>query len=123
MDPNIAEEATVYGEARKTCESLEPIRAGKLRLVVEMQTSSAFKRPKVSEGPPRHAAQDGGPISQPALTKISCSDVPLIFFSFNACATSVVAGTIKVFTDTSLPSKMVAAAMKSVILPPVQDPI
>src|SRR5947207_4207372 len=55
--PVIALAATVIGEARKTCDSLWPIRPGKLRLVALMHFNGVFMRPKVSVGPPRHAAQ------------------------------------------------------------------
>src|SRR5207245_3890764 len=49
--------ATVAGEARKTCDSLWPMRPGKFRLVALIHFNGAFRRPKVSTGPPRHAAQ------------------------------------------------------------------
>src|SRR5947208_2201472 len=49
--------ATVIGEARKTCDSLWPMRPGKFRLVALMHFIGEFIRPKVSVGPPRHAAQ------------------------------------------------------------------
>ena len=57
MWPVRAEAATVRGLARKTLLDMEPMRPGKLRLVVEMQTSELLRRPKVSEGPPRQAEQ------------------------------------------------------------------
>ena len=49
--------ATVYGLARYTFDSLWPMRPGKLRLVALMHVIGLFMRPKVSTGPPRHAAQ------------------------------------------------------------------
>src|SRR5882724_4256137 len=49
--------ATVAGEARKTCDSVCPIRPGKFRLVALIQMSGVFMLPKVSTGPPRQAAQ------------------------------------------------------------------
>src|SRR5207253_9725760 len=58
ISPVTADAATVYGEARYTCAVFDPILPGKLRLVVEMHTSLLFRRPKVSDGPPKHAAQD-----------------------------------------------------------------
>ena len=66
MVPVKALAATVSGLARKTLASLCPMRPGKLRLVVLMQLSGWLSRPKVSLGPPRHAAHDGSPILAPA---------------------------------------------------------
>ncbi len=61
MTPVTALAATVSGLARNTRASLCPMRPGKLRLVVLMQLSGVFSRPKVSLGPPRQAAHDGSP--------------------------------------------------------------
>src|SRR5262245_62057742 len=46
--------ATVSGEARYTADFVLPMRPGKLRFVVLMQTSAPLRRPNVSAGPPRH---------------------------------------------------------------------
>ena len=43
--------------AKKTFDDLLPIRPGKLRLVALMQFIGVFKRPNVSTGPPKQAAQ------------------------------------------------------------------
>ena len=69
--PVSADAAAVSGEARKTPASLCPMRPGKLRLVVEIQLSGSLRRPKVSCGPPRHAAQEAAPMLQPASTSVS----------------------------------------------------
>src|ERR1700743_237854 len=58
--------ATVNGEAKYTADLVEPIRPGKLRLVVLMQTSFFINRPNVSGGPPRHAPQPLAKTSHPA---------------------------------------------------------
>src|ERR1700722_17000038 len=63
--------ATVSGEARYTADLVLPMRPGKLRLVVLMQTSVLLRRPKVSAGPPRHALQPDGPTRQPASMRMS----------------------------------------------------
>src|SRR2546427_8671176 len=53
------------------------MRPGKLRLVVEMQTSGPLMRPNVSRGPPRHAAHEASSeIWQPASRKMSSSGRP-----------------------------------------------
>src|ERR1700685_4161244 len=65
--------ATVIGEARKTCDSLSPMRPGKLRLVALMHLMpDLLMRPNVSTGPPRHAAHPAfSVICTPASTRIS----------------------------------------------------
>src|SRR6266704_6492982 len=65
--------ATVIGEARNTCDSLSPMRPGKLRLVALMQLMpDLLMRPNVSTGPPRHAAQPAfSVICTPAFTSTS----------------------------------------------------
>src|SRR5947208_13841173 len=69
--------ATVAGEARKTCDSLCPIRPGKLRLVALMHFIGEFIRPKVSTGPPKHAAQPAfSVIWTPASTSTCQTDFP-----------------------------------------------
>ena len=66
-----------------------------------MTTSLACVRPKVSGGPPRQAAHEGGAISRhPAFLKICVSASPLIFSVSRASATSWVAGTRNVSTLT-----------------------
>src|SRR5882762_11491076 len=68
--------ATVAGEARNTCDSLCPMRPGKLRLVALMHFIGVFMRPKVSTGPPRHAAQPAfSVIWTPAATRIDRKSV------------------------------------------------
>src|SRR6266571_5193612 len=70
--PVIALAATVMGEAKNTCDSLCPMRPGKLRLVALMHFIGVFMRPKVSVGPPRQAAQLAfSVICTPASTRIS----------------------------------------------------
>src|SRR5580700_5173304 len=66
--------ATVRGLARKTLLLIEPMRPGKLRLVVLTQTSEWLRRPKVSAGPPRQAEQPEAPILQPASRNTSSID-------------------------------------------------
>src|SRR5216683_8134025 len=73
ISPLRALAATVSGLAKNTLASLCPIRPGKLRLVVLMHASGVFSRPNVSDGPPRHAAQDGSPIFAPAVRNTSSS--------------------------------------------------
>ena len=120
----MAEAATVYGDARYTCASLRPIRPGKLRLVVEMQTSGPLMRPKVSAGPPRHAAHEASiEIVQPASSKIESSVRPSSFSVRIACEISVVAGTRNVLTATFCPRMTCAALTKSVSFPPVHEPM
>src|SRR4051812_37385096 len=106
------------------------MRPGKLRLVVLMHTSDALRRPKVSEGPPRHAPQPLGPILHPASARMSYT-----FFSLGPFSTprrfslnisecpSVDPGTQNVSTFTCRPLRMLAAKIMSVIFPPVHEPI
>src|SRR5207245_781284 len=122
ITPKIALAATVSGLARNTRASLCPMRPGKLRLVVLMQLSAWLSRPKVSLGPPKHAAQDGSPSLAPADKKTSSSVWPFSISVFNPLAISLVAGTMKVSIWTVRPLRMRAAARKSVIFPPVQEP-
>jgi hypothetical protein len=71
ITPRTADAATVRGEAKYTCDCFDPIRPGKFLFVVEIQTSLPPRRPNVSGGPPRHAAQDAPPdIFAPALSNI-----------------------------------------------------
>ncbi len=74
MWPVRAEAATVRGLARKTLLLIEPMRPGKLRLVVLMQISDLFRRPKVSGGPPRQAEHPLAPMLQPASRRMSSID-------------------------------------------------
>src|SRR5207245_10855677 len=99
------------------------MRPGKLRLVVLMQLSAWLSRPNVSLGPPRHAAHDGGPIFAPAARNTSSNVLPPRRSVLRFAAISLVAGTTNVSIFTLLFCKMPAAARKSVILPPVQEPI
>src|SRR5947209_19964795 len=70
--PVMALAATVAGEARKTWDSLWPMRPGKFRLVALMHFKGELMRPKVSTGPPRQAAQPAfSVIWTPASTRIS----------------------------------------------------
>ena len=123
MCPVTADAAAVYGDARYTCESIEPILPGKFLFVVEITTSSACVLPNVSTGPPRQAAHEGGPILHPAFWNISRQVSPSIFIFSNASFTFTVEGTINVSIATFLPYKILAAATKSVVFPPVHDPI
>src|ERR1700752_4297875 len=65
--------ATVAGDAKNTCDSLSPMRPGKLRFVALMHLMPGLlMRPNVSTGPPRHAAQPAfSVIWTPALTSTS----------------------------------------------------
>src|SRR3990170_389344 len=101
MTPRNADAATVKGDARYTCDCLDPMRPGKFLLVVEMHTSFPSVLPKVSGGPPRHAAQDGPPaIFAPAFSSIEYMLSPSIISTFIRFSTSVVAGTTNVSTLT-----------------------
>src|SRR4030065_1783322 len=94
MTPRNAEAATVNGDARYTCACFDPIRPGKFLLVVEIHTSLTLVLPKVSDGPPRHAAQDGPPaIFAPAFSSIEYMLSPSIISILRRFSTSVVAGT------------------------------
>src|SRR5579871_1172388 len=99
------------------------MRPGKLRLVVLMQLIGWLSRPKVSLGPPRQAAHEGGPTLAPADRNTSSSVLPPTFSDFRPAATSLVAGTTKVSILTLLSLRIRAAARKSVSLPPVQEPM
>src|SRR5258706_6258825 len=69
--------ATVAGDARNTCDSLWPIRPGKLRFVALMHFIGEFIRPNVSTGPPRHAAHPAfSVICTPAETRMSQTGLP-----------------------------------------------
>ncbi len=94
MTPRTADAATVYGEARYTCDFFDPILPGKFLFVDEIHTSMPFKRPNVSEGPPKQAAQDESPMRQPASSKICITVLSFTFIDRICFATSVVAGTI-----------------------------
>ena len=116
--------ATVSGLARKTFASLWPMRPGKLRLVVLMQLIGVFSRPKVSLGPPRQAAHDGSPIFAPARRKISSQRLAVDLLGLQA------GGDLArrrhhegVDLARVLPLRIRAAARKSVILPPVHEPM
>src|SRR5436305_10919124 len=98
------------------------MRPGKLRLVVLMQLMGSLSRPNVSLGPPKHAAQEGGPILAPADKNTSSSVWPLRRSLLRLAAISLVAGTTNVSMRTLLPLSTFAAARKSVILPPVHEP-
>src|SRR5437588_10596515 len=74
--------ATVRGEARKTCDSLCPMRPGKFRLVALMHFIGEFMRPNVSTGPPKQAAQ-------PALSVI-CTPVRTRMYQTVSCPQRVV---------------------------------
>src|SRR6516164_9323613 len=99
------------------------MRPGKLRFVVLMQLSGWLRRPNVSLGPPRHAAHDGGPIFAPAAKNTSSRVLPFRRSVLRFAAISLVAGTTNVSILTLLFCSTFAAARKSVILPPVQEPM
>src|SRR5437764_13770199 len=65
--------ATVIGEARKTCDSLCPMRPGKFRLVALMHFIGEFMRPNVSTGPPRQAAQPADTFGDRKSTRLNSS--------------------------------------------------
>ena len=95
--------------------------------VVDTQTSGLFIRAYVSLGPPRHAAQLGlAGVSQPASWKIWDAVLPSqpgTGMPYTSIHTFCVAGTRYVGTLTLPPALCIslAAAMKSSVLPPVQD--
>ncbi len=95
--------------------------------VVDTQTSGLFIRAYVSLGPPRHAAQLGlAGVSQPASWKIWDAVLPSqpgTGMPYTSIHTFCVAGTRYVGTLTWPPALCIslAAAMKSSVLPPVQD--
>src|SRR5439155_24654962 len=96
--------ATVAGEARNTCDSLWPMRPGKLRFVALMHFIGEFIRPNVSTGPPRQAAQPAfSVICTPAATRISQTVCSPHRDVCNSCTISGVAGTPKVSMATRLP--------------------
>src|SRR5262249_60881965 len=100
------------------------MRPGKLRLVVEMQTSGPLMRPKVSRGPPRHAAHDASTeIWQPAPLKLSRSDRPSIVSTRSPRETTVVDATMNVTTPTRRNRRTRSALTKSNTFPPNQEPI
>src|SRR5258706_10090934 len=95
--PVIALAATVAGDARNTCDSLWPIRPGKLRFVALMHFIGEFIRPNVSTGPPRHAAQPAfSVICTPESTKICHTVLSPQRAVCKSCTISGVAGTPKV---------------------------
>ena len=94
-----------------------------LTLVVETMRIGSLARPSVSDGPPRQAAQLAGPIRQPAWLKISRRVLPPTWRLSRSASTCVVAGTMKVSTLTVLSARIIAAARKSVVFPPVQEPM
>ena len=96
--------ATVAGDARKTCDSLLPMRPGKFRLVALMHFIGVFSRPKVSTGPPRQAAhEEFSVIRTPALSRMLQTLDPSMMVLFSSCRTFVVAGTHNVEIFTVLP--------------------
>lgn len=72
--PVRADAAVVSGEARYTPASLCPILPGKFLFVVLIQMMGSLTLPKVSAGPPRHAAQPEGPSVHPASCRICSID-------------------------------------------------
>src|SRR5436305_13527064 len=100
------------------------MRPGKLRFVALMQFIGVFIRPKVSTGPPRHAAHDAfSVIRTPADSRMFQTVWPSQEVSFRSRTTLVVAGTPKVSMLTVFPRTTCAKARKSVVFPPVQEPI
>ena len=100
------------------------MRPGKLRFVAEMHFIGVFRRPKVSTGPPRHAAHEAFSVMRtPALSRIDQTLTPPQSVSFSSCTTLVVAGTPKVSIFTVLPLTTCAKARKSLVFPPVQEPM
>ena len=116
--------ATVAGLARKTSLSRLPMRPGKFRFVALMHFNRVLARPNVSSGPPRHAAQPAfSVIRTPASTSTCQMDFAPSFTARKSFTTCVVAGTPKVSMATLRPLTMRANATKSLVLPPVQEPI
>ena len=124
MCPVRALAATVYGDARNTCDSRWPIRPGKLRLVALMHFIGLFNRPNVSVGPPRQAAQLAfSVICTPASSRTCHTVLAFIFMACNSRTTSGVAGTPNVSILTLWPLMISANARKSLVLPPVHEPM
>src|SRR4029078_12142078 len=116
--------APVEVDASYTCPSFAPILPGKFRFVVEMQTSGPLMRPNVSFGPPRQAAHEASSeIVHPASSKIESRVWPSRRSVRIACEISVVAGTRNVSTATLRPRITCAALTKSLIFPPVHEPM
>src|SRR4030095_1801756 len=100
------------------------MRPGKLRFVALIHFIGVFMRPKVSTGPPRHAAHDAFSVMRtPALSRIDHTLLPSHTVSFSSRTPSVVAGTPKVSIFTVFPFTTRANARKSLVLPPVHEPM
>src|SRR5277367_1809129 len=122
--PVMALAATVAGDARNTCDSLWPIRPGKFRLVALMHFIGEFIRPNVSTGPPRQAAQPAfSVICTPESTRICQTVFSPHFAVCRSLTISGVAGTPKVSIFTRLPFRTRANSRKSLVLPPVHEPM
>ena len=107
------------------------MRPGKLRLVVDTQTSGSFMRANVSRGPPRQAAHEGAAGgTHPTAAKISAAVLPFgspgTGSAYTSAQTFWVAGTRYVGTFTCMSpeaAKSLAAYIKSSVFPPVQLPM
>src|SRR5438876_969790 len=100
------------------------MRPGKLRFVALMHFIGEFMRPKVSTGPPRHAAQEAFSVMRtPALSRMDHTLLPSHWVSLSSCTTLVVAGTPKVSIFTERPRTTCAKARKSLVFPPVHEPM
>jgi len=100
------------------------MRPGKLRLVVLMQCNGAFSRANVSTGPPRQAAHDAFSVMcTPAPTSTSHTVSAPSRVRCSVRTISGVAGTPNVSTATRRPRTICANAVKSLVLPPVHDPM
>ena len=125
ITPVTALAATVSGLARNTLRLLVPHAAGEVAVGGADAAESAWlSRPKVSlraaqAGRTRRLAdlRPGG--EEDLFQRLAVRASP----SSGRAAISLVAGTTKVSILTVLPLRMPAAARKSVILPPVQEPM
>ena len=84
----------------------------------------SFMRPKVSTGPPRQAEQPAfSVIRTPASVRMFQTGLPSHSVVCRSLTISGVAGTPKVSMRTSCPRTTSANAKKSLVLPPVQEPM
>src|SRR4029453_4129260 len=100
------------------------MRPGKLRFVALIHFIGVFMRPKVSTGPPRHAAHDAFSVMRtPALSRIDHTLLPSHTVSFSSRTTFLGARTPEGSIFTVLPFTTRANARKPLVLPPVHEPM
>src|SRR4030095_12784053 len=100
------------------------MRPGKLRFVALIHFIGVFMRPKVSTGPPRHAAHDAFSVMRtPALSRIDHTLLPSHTVSFSSRTTFVVPAAPRVSFSTFFPFTTRANARKSLFCPPVHEPM